>query len=68
MLQGEELAAFRRTLNDLDEININPVTIPREWNIPRIPNLLYTYDKIVNAEQCEMLLNEQRQELIHCFL
>lgn len=67
MLQGEELAAFRRTLNDLEEININPVTIPREWNISRIPNLLYTYDKIANAEQCEILLNEQRQELIHCF-
>ena len=44
--QGSDLEAFKRTVKDLADIGINPVTIPREWGIPHIPNLLHTfYDK-----------------------
>ena len=38
-----QLRAFKQTLNELSNLNINPVTIPREWNIKHIPNLLSTY-------------------------
>lgn len=38
-----QLRAFKQTLNELSNLNINPVTIPREWNINHIPNLLSTY-------------------------
>lgn len=42
--QGEDLAAFKHTLKDLSDIGINPVTIPREWGITHIPNLMHTYN------------------------
>lgn len=43
LLEGKELGIFNHTLSDLSRLNINPVTIPRRWNICHIPNLLYTY-------------------------
>ncbi len=58
-LQGEELETFRRTLRDLSEINVNPVTIPREWNITRIPNLIDAYDRRVEEE----LYKRQQEEM-----
>ena len=39
----EMLNAFIRTLKELENLNINPVTIPREWHIEYIPNLLRSY-------------------------
>lgn len=51
LLTGYQLEAFKRTLNELSNININPVTIPRRWGISHIPNLLYTYyNKLQIAE------------------
>lgn len=41
--QGYELDAFKRTLKELSSFNINPVTIPKEWGIKHIPNLLRCY-------------------------
>ena len=41
--QGNELIAFKQTLKELADLNINPVTIPREWNIKHIPNFLKAY-------------------------
>lgn len=41
--QDNELNAFKQTLNELADFNINPVTIPREWNIKHIPNFLRAY-------------------------
>ena len=38
--KGKKLAAFKQTLKELEALNINPVTIPREWHIDHIPNLL----------------------------
>lgn len=42
-LHDERLVDFRRSLRELENMGINPVTIPREWNIQRIPNLLDAY-------------------------
>lgn len=39
----EKIGTFTRTLNQLEALNINPVTIPREWHIDHIPNLLRSY-------------------------
>lgn len=58
-LQGEELETFRRTLRDLDYININPVTIPREWHIQRIPNLLNAYNRKIE----DALWKKQQEEI-----
>lgn len=43
LLTGYQLDAFKRTLNELSTLNINPITIPKRWGICHIPNLLYTY-------------------------
>lgn len=42
--QGGDLAAFMRTLKELETHGINPVTIPRDWGIEHIPNLLWAYN------------------------
>lgn len=42
-LQGYELKVFKRTLIELSDLGINPVTIPREWGIRHIPNLLRAF-------------------------
>lgn len=48
--QDKELYAFKRTLKELETLNINPVTIPREWHIDHIPNLLRSYlDQLLKA-------------------
>lgn len=39
----DELHRFNKALRDLDEIFVNPVTIPRRWGIDHIPNLLRAY-------------------------
>ena len=55
--QGTDLAAFKRTVKDLADIGINPVTIPREWGIKHIPNLLHTfYDKHPEARPAITLI------------
>lgn len=51
---GYDLDAFKRTLKDLSsDCSINPVTIPKEWGIRHIPNLLYTYYYKVQEERIE---------------
>ena len=42
-MSGVDLADFKRSLKDLDKIFVNPVTIPRDWGIPHIPNPLKAY-------------------------
>lgn len=57
LLQKYELEAFKRTLNELSNLNINPVTIPKRWNIEHIPNLLYQYfNKAILAEYEGMVI------------
>ena len=49
-----DLKAFKRTLNDLSNLGINPVTIPKNWGIKHIPNLLYVFlDKVSNESWAE---------------
>lgn len=50
-LFGPDLDDFKRSLKDLDDILVNPVTIPRSWNIKHIPNLLRAYDDSAYEEQ-----------------
>ncbi len=48
---GKELEEFRRSLRDLANLGINPVTIPEEWDITYIPNLLDAYYNKLAKEQ-----------------
>lgn len=56
--QDDELDAFKRTLKDLSNLNINPVTIPKWWGIKHIPNLLYTYHDKVQQEESKKEMEE----------
>ena len=55
-LNNLELDNFKRSLKDLDDILVNPVTIPRRWNIPHIPNLLRAY---YESPDDEVLITEE---------
>lgn len=48
--KGDDLKTFKRTLNDLSNLGINPVAIPKNWGIKYIPNLLYAYFDKVSEE------------------
>ena len=53
-LSKEERTKFGRRLLELNKLGINPVTIPREWGISRIPNLLRAYNRLYD-EESEMI-------------
>ena len=56
----EKIGTFTRALNQLETLSINPVTIPREWYIDHIPNLLRSYlDQLYKAS---VDLNPQNME------
>ena len=56
----DQLSAFKETLNELSDLNINPVTIPREWNIKHIPNLLRSYfDKLIETSSDYSMRNTE---------
>lgn len=59
-----QLTAFKQTLKELSELNINPVTIPREWNIKHMPNLLKSYFNKLMAVSYD---NDLRNIEIHYF-
>ena len=57
-LEDKALLEYNRLLIDLDKLRINPVTIPREWGIEYIPNLLTAYhEKRIRAQN-----DEERRE------
>lgn len=62
--QGDCLADFKRTLKDLSRLNINPVTIPKEWGIKYIPNLLYAYHDKVQQEMNKKQMKAFRSECL----
>jgi len=64
--QGQEAEDFRRTLRELADININPVTIPKEWVIKgsRIPNLLEAYYGKIENEQFKEKLEKAEVEMV----
>lgn len=50
-LLEDELPRFNKALRELDKILVNPVTIPRRWEIKHIPNLLRAYYDSIYEEQ-----------------
>ena len=42
-LSGKDLLDYNRMLIELDKLRITPVTIPGDWKIEHIPNLLNAY-------------------------
>lgn len=61
VLQKKELETFRRSLRELAKLKINPVTIPDEWGIRHIPNLLDNY-YLIRAEERERESEKQLNE------
>jgi len=45
-----ERADFNRSLRELDEIAVNPVTIPRDDGVKFIPNLLRRHDEMMGTD------------------
>lgn len=50
-LRENEFRRFNKALKELDDILVNPVTIPRRWDIKHIPNLLRAYYDSIYEEQ-----------------
>lgn len=50
-LREDEFPRFNKALKELDDILVNPVTIPRRWDIKHIPNLLRAYYDSIYEEQ-----------------
>jgi hypothetical protein len=63
-LSGKDLKEYKRSLKDLDSILVNPVTIPRGWDIEHIPHPLRAF-RFCTAE--EHLLPENELLLIDLF-
>ena len=59
LLKGQQLDAFKHTLSELSNLNINPVTIPKRWNIEHIPNLLYIYYRKAKMAEFEWLPEQE---------
>jgi len=51
-------------LIELDKLRINPVTIPKEWGIEHIPNLLNAYYDKCAEVQSEELRREGEKRLL----
>ena len=62
-LYGKELDDFNRSLRELAEIRVNPVTIPKDWGVKRIPNLLMAYSDKLSDEQFKRQQEERRLEV-----
>jgi hypothetical protein len=64
--ERRNLLNFNRALNELSEMGINPVTIPKSFGIGRIPNLLEAYFQmewsgLTNSEHVDEYLKELRK-------
>lgn len=64
VLQDNRLEDFRRSLRDLANLRINPVTIPKEWGIEYIPNLLDNYYAMLAEERAKIQEEEFNKELL----
>ena len=64
LYQGAELETFKKSLKDLAALNINPVTIPKEWGIKHIPNLLGAFYDKRNDEMNKISIEKWNQQLL----
>ncbi|MCL2500737.1 MAG: hypothetical protein FWE90_10465 [Defluviitaleaceae bacterium] len=62
--RGYDLDEFKRSLNDLEAIYINPVTIPQRWGITYIPNPLHAYYNTIYKERFLFFNEWQFDELL----
>lgn len=67
-MYGPDLDDFKRSLKDLDNMLINPVTIPRRWNIRYIPNPLRSYYDALYEEELVPVSEYQARKHIDEFL
>lgn len=59
-LSEQDLVEFKRSVRDLGEMGVNPITIPREWKIKHLPNLLTAYlEERERQEQCFAHLHDR---------
>lgn len=63
-----KLEEFRRSLRDLDDIHVNPVTIPEEWRIDYIPNLLDNYFILCAEEQRKIQDEIAKEQLLQEYI
>ena len=50
-LIGPDLDDFKQSIKDLNSIGVNPVTIPKRWNIDHIPNSFRTFEGSIYEEE-----------------
>lgn len=55
-LHGPDLDDIQKSIRDLNNIGVNPVTIPKRWGIKHIPNLFQRYEEMLYEEE---LISEQ---------
>ena len=67
-LQGKELEEFRMSIRDLTGMGINPVTIPKTYDIEHIPNLLDNYFRLRAEEEDKILEERGRKQLIRDYI
>lgn len=67
-LQGKELEDFRRSLRELAQLKINPVTIPSDWEIEHIPNLLGNYYAKLEEEKAQAQQEQLNQQLFDDYI
>jgi len=61
-IRDKDLEIYNRALRDLNCLGINPVTIPRDWGIKFIPNLLNAYyDRRADEHMKEQALQNLRE-------
>lgn len=61
-VKEKKIKDFKKSLDDLDEILVNPVTIPRRWNIKHIINPLreyynQTYEYLIPTAEADALIH-----------
>ena len=67
-LQDEKLEEFQRSLRELSHLRINPVTIPKEWGIDYIPNLLDNYYAMLAEEQDKKWEEKMNRQILEDYI
>lgn len=67
-LQGKKVEEFRMSLRELAKLEINPVTIPEEWRISYIPNLLDSYFNLRAEEQRKIQEEREKEQMLKDYI